>query len=59
MEGESKKALGVTKQNKGEDDRGVLHLEAQLVRDRSHFPWDLFSISDATGLSRGLISGGF
>ena len=34
QEADAPNALAVTKQNKGDDDRGVLHLEAQLVRDR-------------------------
>lgn len=33
QEVEGRQALEVTKQNKGGEDRGVLHLEAQLVRD--------------------------
>ena len=34
QEVEAREALEATKRNMGDDDRGVLHLEAQLVRDR-------------------------
>ena len=33
QEADARNALEVTKRNKGDDDRGVQHLEAQLVRD--------------------------
>lgn len=56
QEDDALKSLEVTKKNKGDDDRGVLHLEAQLVRDRRNTSWDVYSISANTGVPRGLIS---
>jgi hypothetical protein len=44
-ESEARSALEATKHSKGEDDRGVQHLEAQLVRGSSDALSNLYSMS--------------